>query len=263
MDRWIKVDVRVNGPKLRALAKEIGCSEAEALGILVNLWIWGADGNADGNGLLGNTDRSDIAKAIVGKISTRINADEVADAMIRTAWIDETEEGLFLHDWPEHQEYYINFRRKRERDALRKRQERSRKAGHGERSSEKPSDQLLPPDPPKLPAVSATSEQKYSSSFECFWAAYPKKVGKGEAYRKYQTRRKDGYSEDELLEATKRYADQCRKLHTEPEYIKHPKTFLSDSLPFLDFLPGRGEGELSPESPAVKTENTNPFAEFE
>jgi len=38
---WVKVYEAVIGPKLRTLANDIGCSQNEALGILVRLWVWG------------------------------------------------------------------------------------------------------------------------------------------------------------------------------------------------------------------------------
>ena len=37
---WISVHEQVIGKKLRSLAKEIGCSQNEALGLLVRLWLW-------------------------------------------------------------------------------------------------------------------------------------------------------------------------------------------------------------------------------
>ena len=37
---WISVHEQVIGGKLRSLAKEIGCSQNEALGILIRLWLW-------------------------------------------------------------------------------------------------------------------------------------------------------------------------------------------------------------------------------
>lgn len=38
---WVKVYEAVIGPKLRTLANDIGCSQNEALGVLVRLWVWG------------------------------------------------------------------------------------------------------------------------------------------------------------------------------------------------------------------------------
>ena len=64
-------------------------------------------------------------------------------------------------------------------------------------------------------------------------------------------------SDAELLEAAKNYAIDCRRRKTEKEYIKHPKTFLSDSLPFLDYLPKR---EKPQEDPGAA--KTNPFEEW-
>lgn len=81
--------------------------------------------------------------------------------------------------------------------------------------------------------------QKYKKGFEEFWKAYPRKVDKGNAYKKYQARLNDGYSDAELLTAATNYANQCQRDKTETKFIKHPKTFLSDTMPFTDFLDNR------------------------
>lgn len=66
-----------------------------------------------------------------------------------------------------------------------------------------------------------------------------------------------GYSDAELLEAARNYAAQCKKLKTEKQYIKHPKTFLSESLPFLDFIPKKTQPEV------VETASgENPFLRY-
>ena len=75
------------------------------------------------------------------------------------------------------------------------------------------------------------------ATFEEFWLAYPRKDDKGQAYKKYQARLKDGYSEAELLIAAKSYAARCQQDGTEPRYIKQGKTFLGDAMPFIDFVP--------------------------
>ncbi len=54
---------------------------------------------------------------------------------------------------------------------------------------------------------------------------------------------RDGWSEEELLSAAKKYAEECRKNKTEKTYIKHAKTFLSESTPFLDYIPKKVEQE--------------------
>ena len=74
----------------------------------------------------------------------------------------------------------------------------------------------------------------YTCAFEDFWEVYPRKKDKGNAFKKFNARLNSGFSEVELIEAAKKYADECAINHTEERYIKHPSTFLSDSTPFVD-----------------------------
>ena len=108
--------------------------------------------------------------------------------------------------------------------------------------------------PDKPEPVKDATEDKFAHGFEAFWEAYPRKIGKGEAFKKYKARRSDGYSDDELLRAAKTYANQCRTNRTEKQYIKHPRTFLSDTLPFTDFLQS--------EETSSNGSQKNPFGDF-
>lgn len=83
----------------------------------------------------------------------------------------------------------------------------------------------------------------YTCAFEDFWEVYPRKKDKGNAFKKFNARLNSGFSEVELIEAAKKYADECAKNHTEERYIKHPSTFLSDSTPFVDYLKKNNEGD--------------------
>lgn len=78
----------------------------------------------------------------------------------------------------------------------------------------------------------------YVCSFEELWKIYPRKINKGAAYKCYMARLRSGYSEEELLLATKNYAEECKREHTEPKYIKHATTFFSATTPFIDYLKG-------------------------
>lgn len=77
---------------------------------------------------------------------------------------------------------------------------------------------------------------KYTCAFEQFWDAYPRKKEKARAYKCYLARLNDGFSEDELLLAVKRYASECECNDTESKYIKLASTFLSANTPFSDYL---------------------------
>ena len=234
---WVSVHDNVIGGKLRELAKEIGRTQEEALGILVSLWLWGLN-NADKNGRLISADRDDVLEAFSVRLVGEVKADLV-DTLIKTRWLDEPEPGvLYIHDWDQWQAQWYKAMERRERDAKRKADSRKGKAGGPSNQMDAP---ILPgvfpePEPPAKPPDSP-KRNEYPVPFEAFWQAYPRQIGKGEAYKKYQARRKDGYSDDDLIEAAKNYARDCRKRKTEKEYIKHPKTFLSDNLPFLDYLP--------------------------
>lgn len=76
----------------------------------------------------------------------------------------------------------------------------------------------------------------YSTAFEELWSKYPRKKEKSGAYDKYKARISDGYSHEELLQATEAYAAECKKNRTEERFIKQGKTFFGPSTPFLDYL---------------------------
>ena len=91
-------------------------------------------------------------------------------------------------------------------------------------------------------------DKTYTCAFEQLWNAYPRKKEKAKAYKCYKARLADGFSEDELLLAVKRYADECKKNHTDERYIKLGATFLGSNTPFLDYLEGGVTGDAGGEA---------------
>lgn len=79
-------------------------------------------------------------------------------------------------------------------------------------------------------------DNTYTCAFEQLWTAYPRKKEKARAYKCYKARLNDCFSEDELLLAVKRYAEECKERRTEDKYIKLASTFLSSNTPFVDYL---------------------------
>ena len=122
---WIAVHNEVQGTKLRNLAKAVGCSRHEALGILVTLWQWGMT-NADENGIIENADEYDIADAITIGLSPNLNPNNVVEALIRVGWIDYDEYAYYLHDWDEWQAPWYQYKQKVKKDTERKREYRKR-----------------------------------------------------------------------------------------------------------------------------------------
>ena len=263
----------VDGPKLRRLYKALGCSKPEAIGILYFLWDWGLD-NADEDGILVGLGKDDVSRYLYGvSLDCWLNMDDVVDALVATGWLDETGDGLVLHDWYDWQGPYYRAKERRKKDAARKAEER-----RITRRIEAQATQAVPASPLSEPSVTQEEEPVqesmfgaaeikpartraepvnpgYAEGFLQFWEAYPRKLEKGDAYKKYQARRKDGFSDEELIQSAKNYAAECRSRRTEKEYIKHPKTFLSDSLPFTDYLPKNDDKPKTQQS-------GNPFEEW-
>lgn len=92
---WISVEQTLIGKKLRVLAKDVGCSRNEAIGILINLWLWGMD-NASMDGLMDGADIADIALAIKPCLSESLDPEEVVRKLLDNGWIDCNEENLFI-----------------------------------------------------------------------------------------------------------------------------------------------------------------------
>lgn len=256
---WVSVHDNVIGKKLRELAKELDSTQEEALGVLVSLWLWGLN-NADKEGRIVNADKDDILEAFTLKLVGKLNGSSIVDALIRTRWLDEPSPGvLYIHDWEQWQEQWYKAMERREKDAIRKAESRRRTAGTPAASSDSgdPGELPFPETEPEKPAQ-VPKRQEYPKEFEEFWAAYPRRDDKGQAYKKYHARRKDGYSAEELLTAAKNYAAQCRRKKTEREFTKQAKTFLGEATPFLDFLPKKEPLAVTPPG----DDGGNPFGKY-
>lgn len=266
---WISVHEQVLGGKLRELAKELDCSQNESLGLLVRLWLWGIN-NADKEGRIIGATKADVAEVLSIGLGKTLTPEDAVDALIKTNWID-LEGDLYLHDWDEWQEQWYKAIKAREDAADRKRRERARK--RAESTSEKKVESNLPvpkliiphgeavqrkTEEPKKPTEPKKPPEEYSEGFLKFWNAYPRKVGKGEAFKKYKTRVKAGWSPEELYEAAVNYAAKVTREKTEMQYIKHPSTFLSDTEPFTDYLPKKQE----PRQMASGENEENPYADW-
>ena len=81
------------------------------------------------------------------------------------------------------------------------------------------------------------NDKKYTAEFERAWNAYPRKEDKARSYECYKARLNEGYSEEELIRATEKYAENCKTRKTELRYIKKAYTFWGVNTPFLDYMP--------------------------
>lgn len=100
--------------------------------------------------------------------------------------------------------------------------------------------------PKKLEVRSQKLEKnKYScANFDSFWNAYPRKIGKAAAFKKWQSLKKNLPSIDRVLESieTQKQTDQWKK--DGGQFIPHPATWLNQ---------GRWDDEIKPEQDQNKT----------
>lgn len=254
---WISVHDNVIGGKLRKLSKEIGCSQNEALGLLIRLWLWGLN-NADKEGKLIEADLEAIADVLSVGLDKQYDSEDAVNALVATEWIDMVGEDIYIHDWTEWQMQWNKLKELQEQNAERQRRWRNKKREMANTNAAPPLE--AKPEEPKEPKEPKVEKKPsgYIPAFEEFWKSYPRKVGKGEAYKKYQARLRDGYSEEELLEAAINYAAKCASEKTEDKYIKHAKTFLSDTLPFTDYIRPKQQSQEEPQG----NDDENPFGKY-
>lgn len=112
-----------------------------------------------------------------------------------------------------------------------------------------------PPSPLKgarIPVPRASKEEPYTPEFMEFWRAYPRRKEKARAFRVWKTRLKERLRDGTpitpqvLIEAARRYAEECRTRGTLAEYIKYPATFLGPDRPFEEYIAPDGEPGMSP-----------------
>lgn len=284
-DRWFKVVANFDGPKFKKTNIEIEmagieCSEAELLGILCMIWSFGSLGNAEKDGHLAYVREKDLANYIRYKNSrSKIDSDTMIALLIENKWIDVIDGELFIHNWSSYQDHWYKYVDKLEKDAERKRESRrNKKSSEGsDESGRKQQISLLEDgaggtesDDCHSESTNDTEDEKhtnkqeqkkkndteYPTGFEEFWKVYPRHADKGQCYAKYKARLNDGFSPDELLSAAINYANQCKRQKTDAKFIKHGKTFLGDSTPFIEFIPKKPvENNQIPD-------DSNPFAQF-
>lgn len=252
MDRFVAMaEELLDGPKLRGFYKEIGCSNAEAVGLLYILWRWSMK-NADNDGKLMNTDLSDIQQMYAcSVIASNVDPIDIAAALVHQGWVDAADDGtLSIHDWASNQEYWIRYKKNRDRDAARKREDRARKRGE---TTEQAEQLALEQEPVKTP-VSA-SDKAEPTGFREAYDLYPKHTGRSDALKAYNARIKEGFSAEEILSAVSVYRKECESERRDKKYIKNPSTFFGPGGFVQEYM------QKQPEIPNPQNDDENPFEE--
>lgn len=96
-------------------------------------------------------------------------------------------------------------------------------------------------------SVELTEEQQQNIDFAAFYAAYPRKVGKGNARKAFAAAVKRGAKSADLVAASAAHRDNWARCRTEMRFIPHPATWLNgerydDELPAPSALRATGTG---------------------
>lgn len=96
-------------PKTLLLQAKLQCSKVEAVGILESLWLWCARYAYDGR-------ISRYPSALISDgIGYNGDGEKLITVLTESGWIDNRDNELLIHDWPQHCPDYIHLKLARER----------------------------------------------------------------------------------------------------------------------------------------------------
>ncbi len=212
---WIKLEKSTpDKPEIHRMAVGLGLDPDAVMGKLVRLWAWL-------DGILQDRHARSVTNVLIDRITF---CDGFADALVDVGWLEEAEDGFSI---PNFERHMSKCAKRRALDAERQRQRRD--GGHGEsvtsvtqkpnqRREEKSSTPIVPKGTEKNPL--------FTDAFERFWAAYPRKVGKLDAAKKFKRLKCAGLLE-QILRALQwqQQTDDWKK--EGGEFIPHPATWLN------------------------------------
>lgn len=247
---WIESHQEIwRHPKTKKLARLLGVSVPTAVGHLHGIWYWALDFAQDGD--LRQYDPEEIADAALWEGDPR----QFVEALVTAGYLDQTDDGLSLHDWYDYAGRLMEQREaRREQDRARKQRQRERQKaeardGHTEvtEASRVTGDEVTPlpyltqpnqteqnntstDTPPFPPAGEGADEGKKDAievRFAEFWSAYPKKVAKQYALKAWKRLRPDAELHEKIMQAVnaQKRSEQWRR--DNGRYIPNPATWLN------------------------------------
>lgn len=212
--------------KTKRLARRLKLPPYAVVGVLEYLWHWTARNARRGD--IGRYDNIDIAEGI----GWDGDAEVLVDALVAEGWVDASaEHRLVVHDWHDHAD-----------DATRKALE---KAGETFVTGDPPrrsravrelvaSDSRVEGEKTRLPEPSlarAKPEPLHEraalrTSFDAFWAAYPKRVAKPEAFKAWLKLKPDAALQQIIAIALARQRESEEWRREQGQFIPYPATYL-------------------------------------
>lgn len=240
---WIESHQEVGRhPKTKKLARLLGVSLPAAVGHLHYLWWWALDFAQDGT--LEKFDNYDLADAM----QWDGDPDALVEALISSGYIDDTDDGLMIHDWGE---YAGKLLERRAKDRARKRAAaeaagvpqnfRRNSNGKDEESEETPSASFVtnqptvPNQPTNTNSTNSTEPTTPTNApatlqetrFTEFWQAYPKKVGKASCLKAWKKLKPTAELHKHIMEALEAQKRSEQWQREGGRFIPNPLTWIN------------------------------------
>ncbi len=240
---WIESHQEVGRhPKTKKLARLLGVSLPAAVGHLHYLWWWALDFAQDGT--LEKFDGYDLADAM----QWDGDPDQLVDALINSGYIDDTDDGLMIHDWGE---YAGKLLERRAKDRARKRAAaeaagvpqnlRRSSDGNDEEIEETPSASFVTNQPtvPNQPNTTNSTNRTEPTTptsapaalqetrFAEFWKAYPKKVGKASCLKAWKKIKPTAELHEHIMAALENQKRSEQWQREGGRFIPNPLTWLN------------------------------------
>lgn len=222
---WIKMRADLfTHPKVVRMSSALRADTLRTVGGLMSVWCLFDAHSSDGK-LQGYTPET---------LDAHIRWDGFSAAMKAVGWLDADGDSLVL---PRFDIHNGQSAKRRAQDADRKREVRKMSAEEEDekrtREEKRREEKKNPPNPRKRGTVT-----DFSPTFEEAWAEYPARDGgnsKMGAWKAWKARLEAGCNEMEMLEGTKRYAANIRRLKKEGStFVKMAATFYGPSIHFRD-----------------------------
>ena len=239
---WIESHQEVGRhPKTKKLARLLGVSLPAAVGHLHYLWWWALDFAQDG--LLDKYDNDDIADAM----QWDGDADTLVSALISAGYIDETDDGLAIHDWRDYAGKLIE-RRAKDRERKRASSENSgvpstfrrNSDGTDEENDGNQSDSFVTVPNRTIPNQTNSTVPNMTEPhqpagepplqerrFAEFWKAYPKKVGKAGCQKAWMKLKPTTELFDKIMETLTKQKASEQWQREGGRFIPNPLTWLN------------------------------------
>ncbi len=253
--QWIAVDAALpRHPKLRKLANALGLDRRAALSLLIEFWGWASEFAPDGD--LSRFDDDDISAGV----NWENDASIFVESLLLCGFIDDKRA---IHDWDQYGGKLHNEREKNKakikewREKQKAKDERetdtepdsnghvtvteplpNRIRGEERRGEEKRGEIMIPPIVPP----SGDDAPVYPPEFSLFWEAYPKKVGKGDAFKAWKKLRPSKELQAKILAAVGKQKRSEQWTKEGGQYIPNASTWINQGRWDDELKEAKGNG---------------------